>query len=90
MGVIRYSMTKILPITDFIRKFGEYADLLPRLDMMILTREGRPFAKLSATDEAKLEVRKKYAGVFAGTTLDNDKFWKPITKRTSRKKAIKL
>ncbi len=83
-------MTKILPISDFIRKFGVDADLLPKLDMMILTREGRPFAKLKATDEAKAEARKKYAGVLAGTRLDNDKFWEKVTKKISRRPAIRL
>lgn len=83
-------MTKILPITDFIRKFGMYADLLPRLDGMILTREGRPFAKLQATDEAKAEARKKYFGILAGTKWDNDRFWAEVLKKKSRKTKIRI
>lgn len=83
-------MTKIMPITDFIRKFGEYADLLPQLDKLILTREGRPFAEMRATAEAKAKERNKYAGVLAGTKLDNDKFWNNVLKKSSRKGRIKL
>ena len=83
-------MTKIMPITDFIRKFGEYSDLLPSLDKLILTREGRPFAEMRATAEAKSAARKKYAGIFAGSDLDNDQLWKAVAKRSSRKNKIKL
>lgn len=83
-------MTKIMPITDFIRNFGAYSDLLPSLDKLILTREGRPFAEMKATPEAKSEARKKFAGIWAGTDLDNDKFWAKVLKKTSRKRKIIL
>ena len=41
-------ISKIVPVTDFIRNFGTFADLIPRIDELILTREGKPFAVVKA------------------------------------------
>lgn len=83
-------MTMIIPITDFVRSFGKYADLLPKLDELILTREGRPFATLKATPEEKNKELLKLAGVWKGTNFDNNKYWNPILKRTNRNSSVKF
>lgn len=82
--------TKIIPITDFVRRFGQYADLLPHLDKLILTREGRPFAEVRATPEEKNRKLLKFAGVWKGTKLDDDRHWKKILRRKSRKPILSL
>ena len=82
--------TKIIPITDFVRRFGQYADLLPRIDKLILTREGRPFAEVRATAQEKNKKLLKFAGVWKGTKLDDERHWKKILSRKSRKHIITL
>lgn len=77
--------TKIIPVSVFIRNFGEYASLLPSLDKIILTREGRPFATVKATPEEKNRELLNFFGLWKGTKLDNDKLWKEALKRRSRK-----
>lgn len=75
----------IIPITDFIRKFGMYADRLPSMGELILTRDGRPFATLKATPEEKNRELLSLAGSWKGTELDSDTFWKKTLKRKSRR-----
>jgi len=82
--------TKIIPITDFIRRFGAYADLLPHMDKLILTRQGRPFAEVRATAQEKNRKLLKFAGVWKGTKLDDDAYWKKVLSRKSRKPIVKL
>ncbi len=82
--------TKIIPITDFIRKFGEYAKVLNRLDKLILTREGRPFAEVKATPEEKNRQLARFIGIWKDTKLDSDKFWKEVLTRRNRKKVVTL
>lgn len=76
--------TKIIPITDFIRKFGAYADILPTIDGFILTREGRPFATLKATPEEKNKKLLSFFGAWKDTELDSDAFWKKALKRKNK------
>ena len=80
----------IIPITDFIRKFGAYADLLPSTEGIILTRDGRPFATIQATPEEKNRELLKLFGAWKNTPLDSDAFWKKVLKRKSRKTPIVL
>lgn len=82
--------TMIIPITDFVRKFGQYADKLSSLDKIILTREGRPFAELKSTPEEKNKKLLSFAGIWKGTKLDDDKLWKKVLVRRNRKKPIIL
>ena len=77
--------TQIIPITDFIRKFGMYADMLPTIDSITLTRDGRPFATLKATPEEKNKRLLAMAGIWKGTELDSDEFWKKALKRKNKK-----
>lgn len=79
-----------IAISDLRRKFGEIEEALPFVDHFILTKKGRPFAILSATPMAKKEAMKKTAGVFKGTKLATDTFWKDVLKRKSRKENIAL
>lgn len=78
--------TVIIPITDFIRKFGMYADKLPSLGELVLTRGGRPFATLKATPEEKNRELLKLFGAWKNTPLDSDALWKMVRTRKSRKK----
>lgn len=80
--------TKIIPVTDFIRNFGDFAQMLPRLDKLILTREGRPFAEVKATPFEKNKKLLLSFGKWKGTELDDDKLWKTVLKRKSRKNPI--
>ena len=81
---------KIIPISDFIRKFGEYTAILPKIDKLILTREGRPFAEIKATASEKNKKLLSMAGMWKDTELDDDKLWKKVLTRKSRKKIIKI
>lgn len=80
----------IIPITDFIRKFGAYADQLPALGELILTRDGRPFATLKATPQEKNRELLHLFGAWKNTPLDSDNFWKTVRTRKNRKKPITL
>ncbi len=82
--------TKIIPITEFIRRFGVYSQLLPTLSGLILTREGRPFATLRATPEEKNRQLLSFFGLWKGTDLDSDLLWKTVRKRRNRKALISL
>ena len=82
---------KIIPITDFVRKFGAYADLLPFIDELILTREGRPFATLKATPEEKNAKLLTYYGSWENTPLYNYIFWvKALIRKNRDRKALRL
>lgn len=75
----------IIPISDFIRKFGKYADMLTSVESITLTRDGRPFATLKATPEEKNKRLLSFAGIWKDTPLDSDAFWKKALKRKNRK-----
>jgi len=85
MGDIR-----IVPITDLRRNFGALTADLPLINKIILTKDGRPFAILRAADDEKKRLMRDCAGVFKGTILDNDKVWKEVLQRRSRKTAMDL
>lgn len=82
--------SKIISVTNFIRSFGDYADLLPTIDKIILTRDGRPFATVKATAETKNEKLLAMSGIWKNTKLDNDLLWKEILTRKNRKGPIKI
>lgn len=83
-------MTKIIPVTDFVRRFGEYADMLATIDKLILTRDGRPFAEVKMIPEEKNKKLLEFFGLWKGTTLDSDTLWKSVRTRKNRKKIVKL
>ncbi|KKP61452.1 MAG: hypothetical protein US48_C0020G0009 [Candidatus Levybacteria bacterium GW2011_GWA2_37_36] len=83
-------MNTIIPISDLRRKFGEIEALLPYVENFTITKKGRPFATLTATDDIKKSIIKKYAGAFKNTDLDNDSIWGEVLKKKSRKKQIKI
>ena len=82
--------SKIITVTDFIRRFGDYADLLPTIDKIILTRDGRPFATVKAAAETKNEKLLAMSGVWKNTKLDSNLFWKEILARKNRKGPVKI
>lgn len=81
---------KTIPISELRKRFGEIETALPYVDYFVLTKKGRPFATLSATSEVKKNIIKKLAGSFRNTDIDNDKIWRLVLKRKSRKKPINL
>jgi len=83
-------MNTIIPISDLRRKFGEIEALLPYVENFTITKKGRPFATLTATNDVKKLIIKKCAGAFKNTDLDSDKIWGEIIKKKSRKKQIKI
>ncbi len=78
--------TKIIPITDFRRNFGENTDYILSVESYILTKGGRPFAVVKAAPELRRENLKMAMGAWKNTDLDNDDLWKDVLKRNSRKK----
>jgi hypothetical protein len=82
--------TKIIPITDLRRNFGENTEDILSVDSYILTKGGRPFAILKAAPELKREKLVKLMGVWKGTKLDDDKLWRKVFKRKSRKENLKF
>lgn len=81
---------KTIAISDLRRKFGEVEKELPFINRFIITKKGKPFAILSADSSVKKNLLKEMAGIWKGTDLDNDKLWKDVLKRKSRKRSIVL
>lgn len=79
-----------ISINDLRRNFGEVEKVLPFVDHFIITKKGRPFAHLSATPTVKKELMKKYAGAFIGTMLEDERIWKKVLKKESRKVRVIL
>ncbi len=79
-----------IPVTDFIRKFGNYAESLPTIEEIVLTRDGRPFATVKATPQEKNRRLLSFFGIWKGTELDDDKLWKEVLTRHNRRHPIKL
>lgn len=78
--------TRIIPITDFRRNFGENTDDILSVESYILTKGGRPFAVVKAAPELRRENLKMAMGAWKNTDLDDDGLWKDVLKRNSRKK----
>ena len=81
---------KSIAISDLRRRFGEIERALPFVDRFILTKKGKPFAVLSAAPSVKRGLMEKSAGALKGTRLDNDRFWKAVLKKKSRREDIEL
>lgn len=82
--------TIIIPITDFVRKAGEYADRLPSLEKIIITRGGRPFAELKASPQEKNRKLIELIKSFDSKLFENEEVWKAVFTRRNRKKPIKI
>ena len=81
---------KIVTVTDLRRNFGEICANLARIDSLLLTKGGEPFAILKALPIQKMKILKSAAGVWKDTFLDNNEIWKKVLEKKSRKKAIKF
>lgn len=83
--------SKIIPITDLRRRFGDIEAMLARVEELILTKKGRPFATIRASDEVKRELMETTAGALKGTGWGEDPIWKEILdRRPTRKPPVKL
>ena len=74
------SFPNIISITDLRRNFGEITANLDKIEEIILTKGGEPFAILKSAPELKRRMMKKTAGAWKGTTLDNEKIWGEVFK----------
>lgn len=83
-------LKRIVSVTELRRKFGEITTNLAEIESLILTRSGAPFAILKSVPEEKMKILRKAAGAWKGTPFDNDKLWKEVSKRKSRRAAISL
>lgn len=77
--------TPIVPVTDFVRNFREYIDLLPKVTEIVLTRDSYAVATVKSTPKEKNAGLKKFWGIWKGTTLDNDRLWADVLKRRNKK-----
>ncbi|OGM23182.1 hypothetical protein A2961_03560 [Candidatus Woesebacteria bacterium RIFCSPLOWO2_01_FULL_39_21] len=82
--------TKIIPITELRRRFGDITSDLHLVNSIILTKDGRPFAELRAVPSVKAEGLKKLFGAWKGTDLDSDKLWEEVFKRKSRRRPVRI
>ncbi|OGG02157.1 hypothetical protein A2W14_06525 [Candidatus Gottesmanbacteria bacterium RBG_16_37_8] len=80
----------IISITELRRNFGEITKNLALKKEIILTRGGEPFAILKPAPNVKRKLLMKAAGAWKNTELDDDKLWKKVLIRKSRKKPITL
>lgn len=81
---------RIISVTELRRNFGEITADLAKMDSLILTRGGEPFAILKAVPREKMRVLRKTAGAWKGTSLDDDNLWKRVFKRKSRTRPVDL
>lgn len=82
-------------INDLRKRFGEIERSLPYIDHVTITKNGKPFARISPlsskrnTQHSAADRFSKYFGIWKDTDMDSDKFWKDILARKSRKKTVK-
>lgn len=80
----------MVPVTELRRNFGAITRTLVQREAIILTRDGKPFATLRSTKEAKMELLREAFGAWKGTKLDDTGLWAEILKRQSRKRPLTL
>lgn len=81
---------RLVPVTELRRNFDAATRDLTRVESLILTRRGEPFATLTALPSEKRKLLRRAAGAWAGTKLDNDKIWHEVAKRKSRGTSVTL
>lgn len=81
---------KIISITELRRNFGALTENLPEIDELILTKGGEPYATLRAVPAEKMKILKRSVGAWQDTPLNNDRLWKNVFLRKSRRSPIKL
>ncbi len=89
MNTLTLGEEKAISIDDLRRNFGEIKKSLPHVTY-IITDRGNPIGVLSATREMKKKLMQSTAGAFKGTELDDDKLWKDVLRKHSRKGDIAL
>ena len=84
------TIKRIVPITELRRNFGKVTSRLLEVEELILTKGGEPFATLKIVPEKKKKMLATLAGVWKGTSLDNDDLWNKTVKKKSRRTPISL
>lgn len=80
----------IIPVTDLRRNFGAITEHLASIDELLLTRGGEPFATIRATPNVKRKILLKACGAWKKTAFDDDRFWKRVIRRSSRRHPVDL
>jgi len=83
-------MARSIPISELRKRFGEIEKELPYVDHFVLTKKGKPIATLSSAPEVKKGLRQRTAGAWRDTPLDDDRLWKEVGKKKSRRGAVTL
>ena len=83
-------LEKIISVTELRRNFGEITAGLIRIDELILTKGGQPFAVLKPAPAMKKKLLLTTAGAWKDTAADSDKIWLNVAKKKSRKSPVKL
>lgn len=84
------SYDRIVSITELRRNFGALTENLPEIDELVLTKGGEPYATLKAVPAEKMKILKRSAGSWKDTPLNNNRLWKGVLLRKSRRSPIKL
>lgn len=83
-------LDRIISVTELRRNFGAITENLPRMESIILTKGGEPFAILSAVPKEKKKILEKTKGIWKKSPLDKDDVWKKVFERRSRKAPVIL
>lgn len=78
--------SQMVSVTDFVRNFSSYVNLLPRVREIVLMRDSQSVAIVKAPPRVKNTNLKKFFGIWKGTALDNDELWEKVLTRRNRKK----
>lgn len=81
---------RVIPITELRRNFGFISHKLTEKESLLITRGGKPFAILKAIPEEKKNTLESTFGAWKNTELDDDKFWREVLKKKSRREPITL
>lgn len=82
--------TPIVSVTDFVRNFSDYVDLLPKVEEIILTRDSRAIATIKSTAEEKNRELLAFLGTWDPKLFANNEAWKAVAVRRNRKSPVKL
>jgi hypothetical protein len=87
---MRNILNRIVSITELRRNFGVITENLAKIESLIITKGGEPFAILKATLNTKKKILDKARGSWENTSLDDDELWKAVFKKKSRRDKVVL
>lgn len=84
---------RLLPITELRRNAGAILNRLPEVGSFILTKDGKPVAKISSFKKESKRGFEESRGAWRGTELEKIDFYKLILKwrkKGTRKELLKF